>query len=88
MKLSSKSANVAQPCDGGQALEFTVAIGGTADAEGRAAMVAPDANDPSPTLAVHCGSGFDVNGWHGHLSSDSHGRAGEGETLVSCNRGE
>jgi hypothetical protein len=35
--------------DGGQALEFMVAIGGTADAEGRAATVAPDAIDPERT---------------------------------------
>ena len=33
-------------CDGGQASEFAVAIGGTADAEGRAAMAPPDAIDP------------------------------------------
>ena len=39
-------------CDGGQALEFAVAIGGTADAEGRAAMGAPDAIDPLRTLTV------------------------------------
>jgi hypothetical protein len=36
-------------CDGGQASEFTVAIGGTADAEGRAAMAPPDAIDPTET---------------------------------------
>ena len=36
-------------CDGGQAPEFTVAIGGTADAEGRAARGAPDAIDPQPS---------------------------------------
>jgi len=33
-------------CDGGQAPKFTVAIGGTADAEGRAAMGTLDAIDP------------------------------------------
>jgi hypothetical protein len=32
--------------DGGQILEFAVAIGGTADADGCAPLVAPDANDP------------------------------------------
>ena len=38
-------------CDGGQASEFTVAIGGTADAEGRAAMTPPTRLTPSRTLA-------------------------------------
>ena len=37
------------PCDGGQALALTVAVGGTADAEGRTACVAPDVNDPHQT---------------------------------------
>ena len=35
-------------CDGGQAPKFTVAIGGTADAEGRAAMGTLDAIVESP----------------------------------------
>jgi hypothetical protein len=35
--------------DAGQALEFTVAIGGTADLDGRAPLAATDANDPKPT---------------------------------------
>jgi hypothetical protein len=39
-------------CDGGQALEFAVAIGGTADAEGRAAMGTLDAIDPQRTNAA------------------------------------
>lgn len=38
-------------CDGGQAPKFTVAIGGTADAEGRAAMGTLDAIDPERSLA-------------------------------------
>ena len=37
-------------CDGRQASEFTVAIGGTADAEGRAAMAPPEAIDPSSDI--------------------------------------
>ena len=35
-----------------EALEFTVAIGGTADAEGQAAMVTPDAIDPYETFKM------------------------------------
>ena len=43
-----------------QSIEFTVGIGGAADMDGHAASAGCDANDPSATLAVHCGNGFDV----------------------------
>jgi hypothetical protein len=43
-----------------QGNEFTVGIGGTADMDGHAEWANPDENDPSPTLAVHCGNGFDA----------------------------
>jgi hypothetical protein len=45
---------------GGQGVEFTSAFGRAAEVHGRTASAAFDANDPSPTLAVHCGSGFDA----------------------------
>jgi hypothetical protein len=40
--------------------EFTSAFGGVAEMHGRTASAAFDANDPSATLAVHCGNGFDA----------------------------
>jgi hypothetical protein len=40
--------------------EFKSALGGKPEASGRAASAAFDANDPSATLAVHCGNGFDA----------------------------
>jgi hypothetical protein len=39
-------------------MELTVAIRGTADADGWTAWAERDAYDPSPTLVVHCGNGF------------------------------
>jgi hypothetical protein len=36
------------------------AIGGTADIDWPPAPIASEAYDPSPTLAVHCGNGFDT----------------------------
>jgi hypothetical protein len=35
-------------------------IGGTADIDWPAAPIASEAYDPSATLAVHCGNGFDA----------------------------
>jgi hypothetical protein len=37
-----------------QHIEFMVAIGGTADMDGLAALLASDANDPSRKQRVHC----------------------------------
>src|SRR5450759_2536990 len=37
-----------------------VAIGGIADKQGQLALLASAAIDPTATLAVHCGNGFDV----------------------------
>jgi hypothetical protein len=45
---------------GGQGVEFTSAFGRAAEVHGRTASVAFDANDPSPTLAVHCVNGVDA----------------------------
>jgi hypothetical protein len=36
---------------GGQGVEFTVGIGGTADLDGRAVSAEPDADDPQRTSA-------------------------------------
>src|ERR1700720_1076172 len=45
---------------GSQGGEFTSAFGGVAEVHGRTASAAFNANDPSATLAVHCGNGFDA----------------------------
>jgi putative tryptophan/tyrosine transport system substrate-binding protein len=45
---------------GGQGVEFTSAFGGAAEVHDRTASAAIDANDPSATLAVHRGNGFDA----------------------------
>jgi hypothetical protein len=45
---------------GSQGSEFTSAFGGVAEVHGRTASADFDANDPSATLAVHCGNGFDA----------------------------
>jgi hypothetical protein len=37
------------------------AIGGTADIDWPPAPIASEANDPSATLAVRCGNGFDAD---------------------------
>ena len=42
-------------------MDFTVAIGVTADIEGLAGLGVSVENDPSATLAVHCGNGFDAD---------------------------
>ena len=44
-----------------KAVEFTSAFGGAAEVHGRTASAAFDANDPSATLGVHCGNGFDAS---------------------------
>jgi hypothetical protein len=41
-------------------VEFTSAFGRVAEAHGRRASAAFDANDPQETLDVHCGNGFDA----------------------------
>jgi len=38
-------------------LEFSVAIGGAADMDRRAAQPETGVNDPTETLRVHCGNG-------------------------------
>ena len=43
---------------GSQGGEFTSAFEAVAEVNGRTASAAFDANDPSLTLAVHCGNGF------------------------------
>jgi hypothetical protein len=40
--------------------EFTSAFGRATEVRGPTASAAFDANDPSATLAVHCGNGFDA----------------------------
>jgi hypothetical protein len=44
-----------------QGSEFTSDFGGVAEVHERTASAAFDANDPSATLAVHCGNGFDAD---------------------------
>jgi hypothetical protein len=46
---------------GGQGVEFTSAFGAAAEVHGPTASAAFDANDPSETLAVHCGNSFDAD---------------------------
>ena len=46
---------------GSQGGEFTSAFGGVAEVHGPTASAAFEANDPSLTLAVHCGNGFDAS---------------------------
>jgi hypothetical protein len=45
---------------GSQGGECTSAFGGVAEVHGRMVSAAFDANDPSATLAVHCGNGLDA----------------------------
>jgi hypothetical protein len=45
---------------GGHGGELTSAFGGVAEVHGRTAAAAFEAFDPSATLAVHCGNGFDA----------------------------
>src|SRR4029077_13463809 len=45
---------------GSQGGEFTSAFGGVAEVDGRRGSVAFAPNDPTRTLAVHCGNGFDA----------------------------
>jgi hypothetical protein len=45
---------------GSQGGELTSAFGEAAEVHGRKAPIASEAYDPSPTLAVHCGNGFDA----------------------------
>jgi hypothetical protein len=49
------------PSDGLPRVTNSVAIGGTADMPRASGAGRSDENDPSATLAVHCGKGFDAN---------------------------
>ncbi len=48
----SQFLRVLAPCDGGQGVEFASGVGGTAEAQGQAALAASVANDPKRSYGV------------------------------------